>query len=298
MFDSFKQITKRCNGIDIHAVIGGNGPPVLLLHGFPQTHVLWAKVAPLLATKYTVVCSDLRGYGQSGKPPANADLSNYSFREMAKDQLELMKQLGFNQFHMVGHDRGARVTHRLSLDHPEALLSVSLLDIIPLHDVFSQVDRHIAKAYWHWYFLQQPSPYPEDVILANPDTFYEGCLFGWGSANAESFDPHQLAAYRKAWREKDTIYGSCADYRAAASIDYLIDEQDAAKQVNMPAFVLWGANGIMGKLFSMEKAWAQIYSQLTTDSINGGHFFIDQNPSETTHKLLNFLDHCEEISIK
>lgn len=295
MFEGFKQATYRCNGIDIHATVGGNGPPVLLLHGFPQTHAMWAKVAPILAKNYTVVCSDIRGYGSSGKPPANNDLSNYSFREMAKDQLELMQQLGFNQFHMIGHDRGARVTHRLSLDHPEALLSVSLLDIIPLHDVFSKVDRHIAKAYWHWYFLQQPAPYPEDVILANPDKFYEGCLFGWGSASLENFDFEQLAAYRQAWRQKDTIYGSCADYRAAASVDFSMDEQDLNKQVAVPALVLWGANGIMGKLFSMQDAWSRIYPNLVTESIPGGHFFVDQFPVETANKLLNFLETSQQI---
>lgn len=289
MFEGFKKDTFSCNGIDIHAVIGGSGPPVLLLHGFPQTHAMWAKVAPLLAQHYTVVCSDIRGYGDSGKPAAMEDLSNYSFRTMAQDQLELMRQLGFNQFHAIGHDRGARVTHRLSLDHPEALWSVSLLDIIPLHDVFSQVDRHIAKAYWHWYLLQQPAPYPEEMITANPDHFYEGCLFGWGAASADSFDPEQLAAYRKAWRQKDTIYGSCADYRAAANVDFSIDEQDIGKQVNIPAFVLWGANGVMGKLFNMQNAWSKIYPNLVTESISGSHFFVDQYPKETANRLLQFL---------
>lgn len=289
MFEGFRKDTYLCNGIDIHAVVGGNGPPVLLLHGFPQTHAMWARVAPILAKHYTVVCSDIRGYGDSGKPTATEDLSNYSFRAMAQDQLELMRQLGFTQFHIIGHDRGARVAHRLSLDHPETLLSVSLLDIIPLHDVFAQVDRHIAKAYWHWYLLQQPAPYPEEIIAANPDHFYEGCLFGWGAASADSFAPEQLAAYRNAWRQKDTIYGSCADYRAAASIDFSMDEQDIGKQVNIPAFVLWGANGVMGKLFNMQDAWSKIYPNLLTESISGGHFFVDQYPEETANRLLQFL---------
>lgn len=290
MFEGFKKATYQCNGIQIQAVIGGSGPPLLMLHGFPQTHVMWAKVAPILAKSYTVVCSDIRGYGNSGKPTVSEDLSNYSFREMAKDQLELMLQLGFEQFHMIGHDRGARVTHRLSIDHPETLLSVSLLDIIPLYEVFSKVDRHIAKAYWHWYFLQQPSPYPEEIILANPDHFYEGCLFGWGSAQAEHFDPEQLAAYRHAWRQKDNIYGSCADYRAAANVDFLMDEKDLGKQVHIPALVLWGANGIMGKLFDMQETWSKTYPLLQSKPMSGGHFFVDQYPQETAEVLLEFLN--------
>lgn len=289
MFEGFKAATYQCNGIDIHAVIGGNGPPVLLLHGFPQTHALWAKVAPILAKNYTVVCSDLRGYGQSGKPHQSEDLSNYSFREMAKDQFELMKQLGFNKFHLVGHDRGARASQRLALNHPEALLSITMMDIIPLYDVFSKVDMNVAKAYWHWYFLQQPYPYPENIIADNPDHFYEGCLFGWGGSTVDDFNAEQLEAYRNAWRQKDNIHGSCADYRAAGTVDYLNDEKDLHKKVDAPTLILYGADGVMGQLFNMKEAWEKSFPNLKTDTVPGGHFFIDQYPIETAAKLMHFL---------
>ena len=289
MFDGFKKATYSCNGIDVYAATGGDGPPVLMLHGFPQTHVMWAKVAPILAEQYTVVCADLRGYGDSGKPHAQEDLSNYSFREMAKDQLALMKQLGFDKFHIVGHDRGGRTAHRMSLDHPEALASISILDIVPTYDMFAKVDRHVAKAYWHWYFLQQPAPYPEEVIAANPDRFYEGCLFGWGATSLENFDSKQLEAYRRAWRNRDAIFGSCADYRAAAAVDFALDEQDLERKVEVPALVLWGADGIMGKVFDMKDVWSTRFTDLETGSIPGGHFFVDQQSSETASRLLAFI---------
>lgn len=293
MFEGFKAATYQCNGIDIHAVIGGNGPPVLLLHGFPQTHALWAKVAPILAKNYTVVCSDLRGYGQSGKPHQSEDLSNYSFREMAKDQFELMKQLGFNKFHLVGHDRGARTSQRLALDHPDALLSITMMDIIPLYDVFSKVDMNVAKAYWHWYFLQQPYPYPENIIGDNPDHFYEGCLFGWGGSTVDDFNAEQLESYRNAWRQKNNIHGSCADYRAAGAVDYFNDEKDLHKKVDTPTLILYGADGVMGQLFNMKEAWEKSFPNLKTDTVPGGHFFIDQYPIETANKLLSFFENTK-----
>jgi haloacetate dehalogenase len=291
MFEGFTGLRRECNGVAIHAVVGGEGPPVLLLHGFPQNHCLWAKVAPILAQRYTVVCADLRGYGDSGKPAPTQDLSNYSFRTLAADQLDLMHQLGFDRFHVVGHDRGARTAHRMALDHADALRSIALLDIVPTHDMFSRVDRHLARAYWHWYFLQQPAPYPEEVIAANPDHFYEGCLVGWGATGLAAFDPEQLESYRKGWRQRDAIDGSCADYRATAQVDFVLDEQDLHRRVErVPALVAWGRDGLMGRLFDMEALWATRFVNLSSLSLAGGHFFVDQYPTETAAMLLAFID--------
>jgi len=196
MFESFRQRTVRSE-ININAVIGGSGEPVLLLHGYPQNLALWARVAPLLAPDHTVVCTDLRGYGDSDKPAQDEDLANYSFRRMAGDQVDVMRSLGFDSFHVVGHDRGARTAHRMALDHPDVVRSVTLMDIVPTYDMFDRVDAMSARGYWHWYFLQQPAPYPEEIIAANPDHFFEGCLTGWGAMRLSDFDAEQLASYRR-----------------------------------------------------------------------------------------------------
>ncbi|MDQ2735030.1 MAG: alpha/beta hydrolase, partial [Pseudomonadota bacterium] len=288
LFDGFEQRLVPV-GVDIHARIGGAGPPVLLLHGFPQNLFMWARVAPLLAEHFTVVCADLRGYGGSAKPPADADLNNYSFRAMAEDQLELMHALGFERFHVVGHDRGARTGHRMALDHPQAVQSLAVLDIVPTHMMFAQVDCELARAYWHWYFLQQPAPYPENVIAANPDNFYEGCLIGWGATGLEAFDPRQLAEYRRSWRSLEAIYGSCADYRAAAQVDFKLDEADLGRKIECPTLAFWGSAGLMHQLFNMKQVWTERCVKLTCASLPGGHFFVDQYPMDTAAILKSFL---------
>jgi pimeloyl-ACP methyl ester carboxylesterase len=180
MFEHFTQFRSTSNGVGIHAVVGGSGPPLLMLHGFLQNLAMWARVAPELAAAHTVVCADLRGYGNSDKPAALRDLSNYSFRVMADDQVALMLDLGFERFDVVGHDRGGRTAYRMALDRPDVVRSVAILDIVPTDVMFERVDRHVVCAYWHWYFLQQRAPYPERVIACDPDHFCEGCLTGWG----------------------------------------------------------------------------------------------------------------------
>lgn len=197
MFEDFKDFTVT-GDTDIVGKIGGSGPPVLLLHGYPQNHWEWARVAPRLAERYTVVCTDLRGYGASGKPPAEGDA--YSFRRMARDQFEAMRSLGFERFHLVGHDRGARTAHRIALDHSQALRSLAVLDIVPTLDMFERVDAAFARAYWHWFFLQLPHPFPEQLIASDPDHFYEASLFALGQTSESVFDPRQLRAYRESWR--------------------------------------------------------------------------------------------------
>ena len=287
MFDDFRRQAVR-TAITINTVVGGSGDPVLLLHGYPQNLSMWAQVAAALAADHTVVCADLRGYGDSDKPPQDADLANYSFRQMAQDQVDVMRSLGFERFHVVGHDRGARTAHRMALDHPEAVRSVALLDIVPTFDMFDRVDALTAKAYWHWYFLQQAAPYLEEVIAANPDHFFEGCLSGWGAMDISEFDSEQLAEYRRTWRQRESIFGGCADYRAAADVDLRLDEADLGRTVDCPALVFWGQHGI-ARLFDVEALWAPRLSRMRTATLPSGHFFVDQFPDETAEILRGFL---------
>jgi haloacetate dehalogenase len=270
-------------------VTAGQGPPLLLLHGFPQSLAMWARVAPMLTADFTVVCADLRGYGDSSKPKCAPDRSNYSFRAMASDQVGLMRALGFDRFHVVGHDRGGRTAHRLALDHPDSALSLAVLDIVPTHAMFMETNRHVAGAYWHWYFLSQPEPFPERLISSDPDFFYETCLVGWGATKLADFDADMVAEYRHCWRSPEMIHGSCSDYRAAASIDLEHDTVDIDKKVACRTLAFWGANGVMHKLFDIGAAWRKRCTNLATATLPGGHFFIDQFPAETGQVLATFL---------
>jgi haloacetate dehalogenase len=289
MFDGFKRLTVEVGGIDIACVVGGSGPPVLLLHGFPQNLAMWARVAPILSSRYTVVCADLRGYGDSSKPHCLSDCSNYSFRAFSADQIGLMQHLGFNNFHVIGHDRGGRTAHRMALDHPEAVRTLTVMDIVPTYTMFMDTNRKIAGAYWHWYFLSQPEPFPERLIAADPDYFYETCLVGWGAMKISEFDQDMLAAYRYAWRQPGTIHGSCSDYRAAASIDLEHDEADLERRIECPTLVFYGSMGVMARLFDIPAEWRKRCARVTEQSLPGGHFFIDQFAGETAAILAKFL---------
>jgi haloacetate dehalogenase len=288
MLDNFRTVHFE-GDTRIHARVGGDGPPLLLLHGFPQNLSMWAHVAPVLARAYTVVCADLRGYGDSGKPPASADLRNYSFRRMAQDQVELMQHLGFERFHVVGHDRGARTTYRMALDHPERLLSMAVLDIVPTDVMYDTVTPQTALAYWHWFFLPQPAPYPEELIAANPDFFFEGCMAGIGVTGLAGFDAAQMDAYRRHWRQRETIDAICADYRAAAHVDAALDRADAGREVDCPALVVWGSKGVVGRHFDVPGVWGERLSDMRCAQLPGGHFFVDQFPRETAGILRDFL---------
>ncbi|MGX9350040.1 alpha/beta fold hydrolase [Shimia sp. W99] len=264
----------------------GDGPPVLLLHGYPQTHALWAQIAPLLANRFTIVMADLRGYGDSSKPE---DFNTYTFRHIGADQLALMAHLGFERFHLVGHDRGARTAHRMALDAPERIETLTLMDIVPTHHLLADLRRDVARAYYHWFFLAQPGPFPENLILSNPDRYYETCLTGWGHAALSDFDADQLAAYRAAWRDPDTTRAMCDDYRATLDLDFELDAADLDRQVSCPALVLWGADGAMGKMYDVAATWFPRLANMTARSVPGGHFFLDQYPLETADALLSFL---------
>lgn len=276
----------RVNGLDISFGIEGNGPPLLLLHGFPQTRAMWGAVIPALAPHFTVVSADLRGYGDSCKPK---DVAAMSFRNMAADQLALMRGLGFDRFHLAGHDRGARTAHRLALDAPEAVTSLTLMDIIPTHLLLSELRQDVARSYYHWFFLSQPTPFPENMILADPDAFFESCLLGWGGASLSDFPADVLAAYRRSWQNPDCIRSMCNDYRAAIDIDFHHDAKDLDRRVSCPALILYGATGTMTRAYDLPQAWAPRLHHMTTRAIPGGHFFIDMSPKDTTAALLDFL---------
>jgi haloacetate dehalogenase len=289
MFDGFARRSVAVEGIEIACVVGGGGPPVLLLHGFPQNLAMWARVAPKLAERFTVVCADLRGYGDSGKPKCLPDRSNYAFRALANDQLGLMRRLGFEQFHLVGHDRGGRTGHRMALDHPDAVLSLTVMDIVPTYAMFMSINRSVANAYWHWYFLSQPEPFPERLIGNDPDFFYETCLTGWGATKLADFDAEMLAAYRRSWRDPAMIHGSCSDYRAAASIDLEHDAADMGARLRCPTLAFFGASGVMARLFDIPSEWRKRCAKLAEAALPGGHFFVDQFPLPTAEILLRFL---------
>lgn len=290
MFEEFESGRIAVDGVEIAYVAAGAGEPVLMLHGFPQNKALWAPIAPaLVARGYRVICADLRGYGASGKPPARSDLANYSFRAMASDQAGLMRALGHERFHLVGHDRGARVAHRLALDHPAAVASVTLMDIVPTAVLLSDLRKEVVQSYWHWFFLAQPAPFPERMIEANPDLFYETCLFGWGAAGPADFDAEQLAAYRDSWHDPEAIAGGCNDYRAALAVDLADDLVDRGKRLSAPALVLYGASGAMAKLYDLPATWADGCTTMEARAIEGGHFFPDSAPGAVAEQVAAFL---------
>jgi haloacetate dehalogenase len=291
MFAGFaRKIIEVGDGIAINCVIGGNTaatkPPVLLLHGYPQNLSMWAEVAPLIAEDYTVVCADLRGYGDSAKPRGLPDYANYTFRAMAADQVAVMKALGFDRFHVAGHDRGARVAHRMTLDHPAAVASMTVMDIAPTYTTYTAPNRDIARGYWMWYLLCRPEPLPETLIGANPDFFFESLL---GSLGASSFRPEQLEDYRRCWRNPEMIHAGCCDYRAAITLDLAMDTADHGhRKVTCPALALWGETGAPARYFDVEACWREWCTDLRGAALPSGHFFIDALPRETAAALTAF----------
>lgn len=278
--------TTRDGTVIAHDVVG-EGPPVLLLHGFPQTRALWKPVMARLAGQFTCVAADLRGYGGSSKPSALHGPDAYSFRAMAGDQVALMRSLGFQTFDLVGHDRGGRVAHRMALDHPDAVRTLTVMDIVPTHHLLDHWSAAVSVAYFHWSFLAQPAPLPERMIGADPDAFFEACLLGWGGASLSDFPA--LEEYRTAWRDPATIAGMTSDYRAAVSVDHAHDTEDLERRVSCPALVLFGADGAMARMFDVAATWADRLDDMRAAPISGGHFFVDQCPDETAEALRGFL---------
>lgn len=266
--------------------VAGNGPPLLLLHGFPQTRAMWRPLVPALSRVCTTVTADLRGYGDSSKP---SDMNAMSFRHMAQDMVALMASLGFDRFHVAGHDRGARTAHRMALDHPEVVRSLTVMDIVPTEHLFSNMTTRIATAYYHWFFLAQPHPFPETLIGHDPDAYFERCLLGFGKATLDDFDAGLLELYRHAWRDPDCIRAMCHDYRAALEVDWDHDRQDLSRKVSCPSLVLYGKDGAMARLLDVPATWKDRLEDMRHDAIDGGHFFPDQSPDATANALLAFL---------
>ena len=283
----FEDGLAEVNGQAIAYSVAGSGPPLLLLHGFPQTRAMWRRIAPQLTDRFTVIAADLRGYGQSSKPEGSA---SYAFREMAADQVALMAHLGHDRFHLVGHDRGARAAHRLALDPPDAVASLTLMDIVPTHLLVSDLKAPVARAYYHWFFLAQPAPFPETVIGMDPDYYFETCLTGWGGGDIGDFDPEALLEYRQSWRWPDCIHAMCNDYRAALDLDVIHDGIDLGRKVTCPALVLYGSDGAMARLYDVPATWADRLADMRALPVPGGHFFPDLNPADTTRALSGFLD--------
>ncbi|MGR3501098.1 alpha/beta fold hydrolase [Pseudaestuariivita sp.] len=275
--------TSKTNGL--FYATGGDGPPLVLLHGFPQTHAMWMKIAPQLAETHRVFCFDLPGYGASDTPP----LQGSSFRAMASAILTALDGFGVEDFALIGHDRGARVAHRMCLDAPNRVSRVALLDIVPTHTLLAELKQEVARDYYHWFFLAQPEPMPDQMIAADPDAFFEGCLAGWGGAGLAEFDAAALDAYRAAWRQPDRIRGMLNDYRAALSIDFNDDADDLDAKVQCPALILYGADGVMARHYDVPATWAPKCVDMVSETVPGGHFFPDIAPEETVAKLKAFL---------
>ncbi|MHA6785117.1 alpha/beta fold hydrolase [Pseudonocardia saturnea] len=289
MFDGFERVRQEIDGVPINAVHGGAGPPVLLLHGFPQTHAMWHRIAPDLARDHTVVAPDLRGYGDSGRPPSGDDHAGYSFRAMAADQVGLMRALGHEQFAVVAHDRGARVAHRMALDHPAAVTRVALLDILPTLHVYDHVDRALATAYYHWFFLIQPADLPERLISADPIAYLHSLLGGWGSGLG-SFDPVALAEYERCFADADARHAMIEDYRAGASIDLEHDRADLDRRVTAPLLALWGARSVVGHSpVDPLDVWRERGDDVRGATVDAGHFVAEERPAETLAALRGFL---------
>jgi haloacetate dehalogenase len=277
-------------GITIHARVGGSGPAVLLLHGSPQTHVCWHKVAPKLAEKFTVVAADLRGYGDSSKPPGGGDHSDYSKRHMAQDQVSLMKSLGFDKFSVVGHDRGGRVAHRMALDHVEAIENLAVLDIAPTATMYERTDLAFATGYYHWFFLIQPEPLPENLISGSGDWYIRSRFTNPNIAH--HFIPEAVEEYARCFLLPGTIHANCEDYRASASIDLghdAIDQRDGRK-IQAPVLALWGERGLVGKLYDVLETWQEKAVKVVTGkALPCGHFLPEEAPAQTVAALLEFL---------
>lgn len=286
-FPGFTAHRIRTAQTEIRCVVGGDGPPVLLLHGYPQTHVMWHRVAPALAHHYTVVCADLRGYGDSGKPPSDPSHAPYSKRAMAGDMVELMRDLGHPRFRLAGHDRGGRVAHRLCLDHPDAVSHVAVLDISPTRTMYAATDMAFATAYYHWFFLIQPFDLPERLIGADPVYYLHRKLGGWGTGLAH-FDPRALAEYERCYSNPETIHASCEDYRAAASIDLEHDAATEAQRVGCPLLVLWGERGVVHRFFKPLDDWTAVATDVRGRALPCGHYLAEEVPDLTLAELTAF----------
>jgi haloacetate dehalogenase len=292
-FEGFEVIDADVDGMRVHARIGGRpgGPPLLLLHGFPQTHAMWHRVVQALAPDFRLVLPDLRGYGDSAKPAAAPDHASHAKRAMAADLAGLMRQLGHRRYGVCGHDRGGRVAHRLALDHPQAVSRLAVLDIAPTLDMYAATDMAFARAYYHWFHLIQPAPLPETMIGGCAREYLHAKLGGWGSGGLAHIEPQALAEYERCFCTPEAIHGACEDYRAAASIDLEHDRaaRAAGQRIACDLLVLWGARGVVQRLFDPLALWqAQCAGRVSGQALDCGHFLPEERPAETAQALRAF----------
>ncbi|OWT63543.1 alpha/beta fold hydrolase [Candidimonas nitroreducens] len=290
MFENFQPVSVLAEDVAIHAVTGGSGPALLLLHGHPQTKAIWHRVAPTLAESYTVVAADLRGYGDSSKPAGLADHGNYSKRRMAQDQVDLMQALGFDEFLVVSHDRGARVAARMAIDHPGRVRKLVTLDIAPTLAMYRQTSFEFARAYWHWFFLVRPAPFPETLIRADPDQYLKQTM-GARSAGLKPFSREAYAEYLRCLSDPATAHGICEDYRASITIDLEHDQASlaAGEKIVCPLLALWGADGVVGKCFDPIAEWRKWSDSVDGGPLPCGHYIPEEAPDALLDRILPFL---------
>ncbi len=296
MFPEFQNVVIQTSEVKINLIKGGKGYPVLLLHGYPQTHVMWHKIAARLAENFTIIIPDLRGYGDSDKPSGMTNHDNYSKRVVAQDQIDVMSQLGYEEFYLVGHDRGGRVAHRLTLDYPHKVKKLALLDIAPTYQMYTTTDQEFATAYYHWFFLIQPFPFPETLINNNPDFFLTHCLQSW-SKTESAFTPEAMEEYLRCFRDPQTIHGTCEDYRASATIDLEHDRMDIDNKIECPLLVLWGNKGVIEKKYNVTQSWKKRATNVQGKSLNCGHFLPEECPEETYQLLQKFLTNTHVLQL-
>jgi haloacetate dehalogenase len=290
MFENFTKTTIKTSGAEIVTVKGGEGPPLLLMHGNPFNHLSWHKIAPRLAKEFTVVCTDLRGYGDSSKPAGGGDHSNYSFRAMAQDQVEVMETLGFTKFYAAGHDRGARVLHRMCLDHPAKVLKAGFMDMLPQHHLLNNVTRQWGKFSWHWFFMTQDYPTPETMMGADPEFFIRRKLSKTDQGTS-FFGPEALQDYIRCIKNPAVIHAMCEDYRATFGVDLEMDtaDYDAGRRVETPSMILWGAKGGVGRNHNAAEVWGRYATNIVrTATVPSGHYLQEECPDETYAELAGF----------
>lgn len=289
MFEGFEEFDIATTVTSVHGRLSGDGPPVLLLHGIPETHLMWHRVAPRLAERFTVVATDLRGFGDSGAPPSTPDHAPYSMREIALDQIEVMRALGHERFAVVGHDRGARCAYRMALDQPATVTLLAVLDIVPTGEVFGRADKDLMLAAWVWSFLAAPEPVPEGLIASAPDVFVNYMLDSW-SERPEAFPAELRATYIEKFSDPGTIHAICEEYRASATLDHQLDEADrGTRRILCPVLVLWSSSGPFDRWDPLE-VWRIWADDVRGGPIAAGHFLPEEAPEETAERLLDFLD--------